>query len=339
MTNETAAAKPVVPPQLQVLDIAEGYFRSRALTVAAELEIADQLAGGPLHVDELAKRTQTHAPTLFRLLRALETSGVFVQVSPRVFSNTPLSETIRKNVPGSVRLTVLHGLEPGRGEFEAWTGLLDSVKSGKVAFDRIYGYSFWEFLKRNPAKAELFNEAMATGRSQTAGAVAAAYDWSQFRVIADIGGGIGGQLVEILKAHPACRGILFDLPEGLKGAAPHERIEVASGNFFESVPSGADAYILRTVLHDWADERAVAILRSVRKAMKPGACAILIEMVVPETSEPALSKWLDLHMLVVSGGKERTATEFRRLLGEAGFELDRIIPTQSMNQLLIGRPI
>jgi len=339
MTNETAAAKPVVPPYLQVLDIALGYFRSRALTVAAELEVADHLAAGPLHVDELAKRTQSHASTLFRLLRALESIGVFAQVSPRVFANTPASETLRKNIPGSIRTILLATSTPSHGQFEAWTGLLGSVKTGTVAFDRTYGHDFWEFLRGNPAEAELFNDSMAAGRSRTAVAVAAAYDWSQFPVIADIGGGIGGQLVEILKAHPACRGILFDLPEGLQGAAPNERIEVVSGNFFESVPSGADAYILRTVVHDWPDERAAAILKSVRKAMKPGACAILIEMVVPETSEPALSIWLDLLMLVVSGGKERTATEFRRLLGEAGFELDRIIPTQSMNQLLIGRPI
>jgi O-methyltransferase domain/Dimerisation domain len=339
MANETATAKPVVPPYLQVLDIAVGYFRSRALTVAAELEVADHLAAGPLHVDELAKRTQTHAPTVFRLLRALESIGVFAQVSPRVFANTPASETLRQNIPGSIRTILLATSTPSHGQFEAWTGLLDSVKTGTVAFDRIYGHDFWEFLKRNPAEAELFNDSMAAGRSRTAAAVATAYDWSQFAVIADIGGGIGGQLVEILKAHPACRGILFDLPEGLQGAAPHERIEVVSGNFFESVPSGADAYTLRSVVHDWSDERAAAILRSVRKAMKPGACAILIESVVAETPEPDLSKWLDLLMLVVSGGKERTATEFRKLLEESGFELERIVSTPSGHGLIIGRPI
>jgi hypothetical protein len=339
MTDGPATAPPALPPQMQVLDIALGYFRSRALTVAAELEVADHLADGPLHVDDLAKRTRTHAPTLFRILRALETVGVFVQSSPRVFANTPLSEAIRKNVPGSMRTMILAGMAPGCGEFEAWTGLLDSVKTGEVAFDRIYGYSFWEFLKRDPAQAELFNDSMASGRSRAAAAVAMAYDWSQFPVIADIGGGIGGQLIEILAAHPACRGILFDLPEGLQGAAPHDRIEVVSGNFFESAPVGADAYILRSIVHDWPDEQAVAILRTVRKAMKPGARVIVIEMVVPETSEPAFSKWLDLHMLVVAGGKERTASEFRKLLREAGFELEQIIPTSWQSQLIIGRPV
>jgi hypothetical protein len=338
LTDETAAI-PALPPQLQVLDIAIGYFRSRALTVAAELEVADHLADGQLHVDELAKRTGTHAPTLFRLLRALETIAIFRQVSPHVFSNTPLSETLRKNVPGSMRTNILIGLAPGCGEFEAWTGLLGSVKSGKVAFDRIYGYSFWEFLKRDAAQAELFNDAMAFGRSQMAAAVTAAYDWSQFRVIADIGGGIGGQLSAILAAHPTCRGILFDLPEGLSGAAPHERIEVVSGNFFESVPSGADAYILRSIVHDWADEQAVAILRTVRKATKPGARVIVIENVVPETSEPAFSKWIDLHMLVLAGGKERTEPEYRKLLEESGFDVERIVTTPSGNHLIIGRPI
>ena len=271
-------------------------------------------------------------------MRALETIGVFTQVSPRVFANTPLSEVFRKDTPGSLWAGALDSGSVGSGEFEAWTGLLGNVRTGKTAFDQIYGYDFWEFLRRDPARAELFNEAMRSVHAAMTSAVTAAYDWSRFPVIADIGGGIGAQLVDILNAHPTCLGILFDLAEGMKGATRHDRIERVTGSFFERVPPGADVYILRSVLHDWADAEAVAILKTVRAAAKPEARVILVERIVPETSEYSYSKWLDLHMMVVVGGKERTETEYRELLGKARFELERIVPTPTGSGLIVARP-
>ncbi|HXX45046.1 MAG TPA: methyltransferase [Candidatus Acidoferrales bacterium] len=338
MADEAASARPSIPPQSQMLDILLGLFKNRALTVAVELELADHLASGPLHVDELAKRAKADASSVFRLLRALETIGVFQQVSPRVFANTAMSEAFRKDVPGSMRAMILD-FAPGGGQFEAWARLFDSVKTGQIAFDRIYGCSFWEFLKRNPDRAANFNQAMSSSRARLATATAKAYDWSRFPVIADIGGGIGGQLVAILDAHPSCRGILFDLPEGAAGYVPHERIEVVTGNFFESVPANADAYILRTIVHDWPDEQAVKILKTVRRGAKPQGRVMLIEMLVPETSEPMMSKWLDLHMLVVAGGKERTTSEFRELLAAAGFELEQVVTVATGHGLIVGRPV
>lgn len=325
MTDSTAAATlPSLPPQAQLFELAIGYWRTRAITVAAELELADHLADGPLHVDELARRTNTHPPSLFRLLRALESVGVFKQVSPRVFANTSMSQCLRRKVTGSLWAFVRSRLSVGGGGFEAWTGLLSSVQTGRTAFDQLYGYSQWEFLRRNSASADLFNEAMRSATSVETPAVTTAYDWSRFPVIVDIGGGIGTQLVDILNAHPSCKGVLFDQPDVLARAIPHERMERVGGSFFERVPTGADAYILRLVIHDWGDEEAIAILRTVRTSVKAGSRVILIEQIIPDTPEYAVSKWADLHMMLVVGGKERSVSEYRQLLEKVGLELEQI---------------
>jgi len=338
MADEGASTQKSIPVQMQIWDLAFGFYRTLAMTVAAQLNLADHLASGPLHVDELAKRANAHGPSLFRLLRALETIGIFKQTSPHVFANTPLSEPLGKSFPGSAQPGFLC-IAPGSGQFEAWSGLLESIQTGEVAFDRIYGYTFWEFLKRNPRQSDEFNQSMAASRALGAKMMAELYDWSRFPVIADIGGGIGGQLVAILDANPKCRGILFDLPEGLQGHVPHERIEVVAGNFFETVPRGADAYILRTVVHGWPDDVAVKILKSVRAAMTPAARLMVIERLLPETSEPGMSVWMDLHMLVIAGGRERTATELRELLRAGGFEVDEIVTTPTGNGLVVARPV
>jgi hypothetical protein len=339
MTDTTAAAaQPSLPPHAQLFEIVLGYWRTRAVTVAAELEIADHLASGPQQLHDLASRTHTHAPTLFRLLRALESIGIFKQVSPLVFGNTPMSECLRRRITGSLWAFVRAGMSVGEGQFDAWTGLRGSVQTGTAAFEKIYGFGIAEFFKRNPDSWDLMNEEMRSIQARETPAVTASYNWSRFPVIADIGGGIGSQLVDILDAHAACRGIAFDLPETVVQAIPHERVERVGGSFFESVPSGADAYILRSVIHDWADPEAIAILKTVRAAAKPDARVILIELILPETPEYTYGKWQDLHMLVVCGGQERTAADYRRLLGTAGFELEQIIPTTAQMSLIISRP-
>jgi hypothetical protein len=216
--------------------------------------------------------------------------------------------------------------------------LLGSVQTGKIAFDQIYGCNYWEFLRRNPSPAAIFNETMRSITGPMTPAIAAAYDWSRFPVIADIGGGIGTQLVDILNAHPSCRGILHDQPDVVAVAISHDRIERIGGSFFESVPAGADAYLLRMVIHDWPETEALAILKTVRQAMKPASYLVLIEMVIPETSEYTYGKWLDLHMLVLAGGRERSITEYRELYARAGFELEQIVPTAAAHSLIFGRP-
>jgi hypothetical protein len=338
MTDSTAASVQRVLPDTQLMEIATGLHRSRALAVAADLEIADHLASGPLHVDDLATRTQTHASSLFRLMRALETLGVFAQVSPRVFANTSVSEYLRKDVPGSrwaiIRLTSSASL----GVFDPWAALLGAIQSGRTAFDLTYDCNLWEFLKRNPELAAVFGEAMRSRAAAVTPAVTAAYEWGRFPTVADIGGGIGSQLVDILNAYQPCRGILFDQPETLARAIPHDRVERVAGSFFEQVPPRADAYILRSVIHDWPDAEAAKILKIVRACAKPDSRIILIEQIIQDAPEYASNKWEDLTMLLIAGGQERTANEYRQLLEEASLDIEEIVATASPFSLIVSRP-
>ena len=323
-------------PHEQILAITAGFWQSRALAVAAELELADLLAAGPLHIDVLASRTETRASSLFRLLRALETVGLFLQVSPLVFANTPASDCLRKDVPNTQWAWVRAQLSVGGGVYEGWSGLGGSIKTGETAFDQILGCGFWEYYRRNPEAGAIFNEAMRLIGKHNSPQIARAYDWGRFPVIADIGGGIGGLLVEILNAYPSCRGILFDHPKVVQQALPHERLKAIGGDFFRSVPAGADAYILRWIIHDWSEAEAVALLTRVREAMKPGARLILLEELIAETSEPVPGKWIDLLMLAITGGRERTEREYRELLSSAGFALEEVVPTTGPLSILIS---
>lgn len=335
--SETTSGTSLAPHE-QILSIIMGFWQSRALAVATELELADLLADGPQHADCLADRTKTDASSLFRLMRALESIGVFRQVSPGVFSNTPASECLRKNIPGSQWASVRTILSVGFGQYEAWTALLASVQTGGAAFDQVFGDTAWEWYRRNPEISTVFNDTMRSLSAMITPAVTASFDWSRFSVIADIGGGIGTQLTDILNAHPDCRGILLDQPDVLAGAILHDRVEARGGDFFTDLPTGADAYTLRWIIHDWADPEAIAILKNVRLAMKPSSVLVLIEEVLPEPPKPTFGMWLDPHMLVIHGGRERTAHEYRELYAQSGFELEQIVQTASPLSLIIGRP-
>jgi O-methyltransferase domain/Dimerisation domain len=338
MTDSTAtSAYPSRTPSEQLFMLTGAFMHYRALQTAAELGLADHLANSPLEVDDLATRSKAHAPSLFRMMRTLESVGVFKQVSPRVFANTPVSELLRTGVPGS-QWAYVRAVSPGGGIYEAWSGFTYSVRTGKPAFEQIHGCSIWEFMRQHPVQAAVFDEFMRNAQAAMTPAATAAYDWSRFPVIADIGGGIGGQLVDILNAHPSCKGILLDRPDVIARALLHERIERVAGNFFERVPAGADAYVLRAVIHDWGDEDAVRILKTVRQAAKPDSRVILIEFTLPETSEYAYGKTADLTMLALTGGQERTANEYRELLDKAGFEVEQIIPTPAQTSLVVSQP-
>ncbi len=339
MADSTPAQAHAAPAALEnIFGIIRGFFESRALAIAAELELADLLADGPLGVDSLAERTKTHAPSLFRLMRALESIGVFTQVSPRVFANTPSSALLRRGVPGSQWAFVRTILSTGFGQYDSWAEILHSIQTGKPAIEKVYGCDPWGFFTARPEIWAIFNEAMRSASAAISPAVAAAYDWRKFPVIADIGGGIGSQLVAILDAHPSVRGILFDAPAVIAQGIPHDRMERVGGDFFKSVPSGADAYTMRWIIHDWADAESIAILSNIRKAMKPDSRVVLIEEIIPETPELTWAKWLDLHMLAMAGGKERTVAEYKELYSQSGFDLERVIPTSAGSSLLIGRP-
>jgi hypothetical protein len=318
-------------PQEQMSRMLTTYWVSQALYVAAKLKLADRLKDSPRTADELASATGTHAASLYRLLRALASVGVFVEDDRHRFTLTPLAECLRSDVPGSQwAMAVMNGEE----HYLSWGELLYSVQTGKPAFEKLFGAGVFDFLSRDPEKARIFDEAMVGVHGRETAAMLDAYDFSSTRVLADVGGGNGSLLTAVLKRYPGLRGILFDLPgvaerarANLASAGLSGRCEVVGGDFFASVIGGADAYLLRHIIHDWDDERAVRILKNVHRAMGDGGKLLLVESVIPPGNAPSFGKLLDLTMLVIPGGKERTEEEYRELFAAAGFRLTRIVPT------------
>lgn len=327
-------------PQDQLAGIITGYWASQMLYVAARLGIADLLAGGPRSSGDLARATGTHAPSLYRLLRGLASLGVFSEGEGGRFSLTPPAELLRSDVPGSQRATVLMMV----GQFyDAWGGLAESVRTGTPAFEALHGEPFFRSLAENSETARIFDDAMTAFNDPKTRAVLEAYDFSGVSVLADIGGGNGGNLVGTLRRYPEMRGILFDLPQVVERAdvaAPDVayRCRVVGGDFLGSVPEGADAYHLRHILHNWDDDKTLAILRNVRAVMGDGSRLLVVERVIPPGNGPMFGKLMDLTMLVVHGGRERTGEEFRRLFEAAGFRLTRIVPTASDVSVVEGEP-
>ena len=318
------------------------YWHSQAVYVAAELGIADLLKDGPRSIADLAAATQTHADSLFRLLRALASIGVFSETSPKTFALTPLAEGLRSDLPQSQRaLARMMGAE----QYQAWGDLLYSVQTGNKAFDRMFGKPIFDWLAEHPDKAEIFDGAMSGIHGRETGAVIDAYDFSGIRVLADVGGGNGSNLIAILQANPQLRGMLFDLPHVVARARPHfedagvaDRCTLQGGSFFESVPAGADAYLMRHIIHDWDDELSRTILRNVRKVIPAHGKLLIVEAVIPPGNDPFPIKFLDLTMLTIPGGKERTREEYETLFRESGFSLARIVPTATDMSVIEARP-
>jgi len=328
--SESAAG----PPQLAMLQMITGFWVSRAIYVAAKLGLADLVKDSPKTAAELARLTGTHSPSLYRALRALASMGVFTDDGQGRFAQTPLSETLRSDAPGSLRAMAI--AELGQEHFPAWGNLMHSVKTGEIAFDNLFKQNVWEYYTRNPEDASNFNESMRGLTELVNLAVLEAYDFSGVDKLVDIAGGTGGLISSILAAHPRMRGVLFDLPHVLAEAGPlldaagvRDRCETSTGDFFRSVPDGGDAYVMKWIIHDWDDEKSTAILKNIHRAMNKNGKLLLIEMVVPEGNQPDLSKFLDLDMMVMTGGRERTEAEFNSLLAASGFELTRVIRTTS----------
>ncbi len=341
MTEHNPPSNADVPPPVAMLQMISGFWISRAIYVAAKLGIADHLRDGHRTFDELAAATGTHAPSLYRVLRALASVGVFTEDEKRRFALTPLAETLRTDVPDSLRAFAT--VELGEEHYPAWGELLHSVKTGEIAFDRAFGMPVWNFFEQNPENAKTFNDAMTGFTLAVNDTVLSSYDFSSIGKIVDVGGGHGSLIASILKANPKMTGVLFDAPPVIEGARHRirdegiaERCEAVAGDFFESVPSGGDAYIVKWIIHDWDDERSVSILRNCHRAMAENGRLLLVEAVVPHGSEPHFSKYMDLNMLVMTGGRERTEDEYRALLKASGFRLTRIIPTESPMSIIEG---
>jgi hypothetical protein len=332
-----------VPPPATLLQMMTGYWVSQALYVAAKLGVADLLADGPRSVEALAAATQTDAPSLRRILRALASVGVFTEARPSAFALTPLAALLRTGTPGSMRaLAIMYAEE----QYRAWGDVLHSVQTGKTAFERQFGTSYFTYLAQHPEADRVFNEAMTGWTTQLVGAVVDAYDFSPFKTVVDVGGSYGTLLAAILRSHPAARGILFDQPhvvaaagDQLSGAGVAERCTTVGGDFFVEVPSGGDAYVLAQILHDWDDERSVVILRQCRRAILAHGKLLVVELVLPPGEEPFFGKWLDLHMLVLLGARERTATEYEALFRAAGFALARVVPTAAGASIVEAVPV
>ncbi len=324
-----------IPPPIALFRMITGYYVSRAVHVAATLGVADLLSNGPAHGADLATRTATHAPSLGRVLRLLAGAGVLSEGEDGRFALTPVGACLRRDVPGSMHAAALVF---GGTTQQAWGDLQHSVRTGEPAFRHVFGADAFTYLEQHPDDARTFDLAMAGFTRMIAGAVAATYDFSRFTTVMDVGGGNGMLLEGVLTAHPALRGILFDLPHVAERARARlseiglaERCAVAGGDFFATVSGGADAYMLKHVIHDWNDARATVILKNCHRAMKPDGTLLLVEGVYPpriDGSDIAFSAAAnDVNMLVCTGGRQRSEEEFRDLYRAAGFRLTRIVPT------------
>lgn len=329
------AAELQPPPEAQLLQIATGCFASAAVYVLAKLAIPDHIEGGATSVEELARATTTDADSLYRVLRGLASIGILTESEGRTFDNTPMSSTLRTDVPNSTRDLTLWMLDPAH--WNVYGELMYSVETGKTAWDKVYGEPCFDSLfgSMKPL-GDLFNRAMTSYSMQTIPAILASYDFSQFGTVADIAGGYGHLLGAILRQYPAANGVLFDLAPVLEGAPSmlesygvRDRVELVPGDFMESIPVRADAYVLKHIIHDWYDDKCQGILRNIREQMPDDARVLIIDALVPGPNEPHFSKFLDLEMLMLPGGKERTEGEFRSLLDASGFALSKVIPTPS----------
>jgi hypothetical protein len=333
----------LLPAPAAMMEMIIATWISQAITVAAQLGIADALADGPLPIDGLAARVDADADALSRLLRALISRGIFHQRRDGRFELNSLADTLRSDATISMYSAArFYGSQEQR---ERWTLLVDSVRTGTSVVPALRGKSSFDYFADEPELAELFNQTMTSVSKMTDATVVAGYDFSVYPTIIDVGGGHGPLLAAILASAPASRGVLYDLssvvaeaPGLLREHNVADRVQLAEGSFFDSVPSDGDAYLLKNVIHDWPDETALRILRNVRAAATPAATVLLVEFVIPRHDRDFPGKWVDLEMLLNLGARERTAAQYRDLLGEAGLSLTRVVQTASPLSVIEARP-
>ena len=329
--NESPAS---LPPHAQIIQMGTAYWVSQFVITAAHLRLADHLADGPRAGADLAVVTGTNPRALHRFMRTLASLGILTQDGGARFALTPLGEALKSDAPGAARSTVL--VMGGAAIRDAFAEFQYSLETGKTAIEKVFGMPFFEYLAQHPDQAAQFSEAMVGIHGAEPPAVAAAYDFSRVSTIVDVGGATGNMLGHILKRHPQPRGVLFDRPHVvtdapalLRAHGVEDRVSIEHGDFFERVPPGGDAYILSHIIHDWNEDQCQTILGNCRKAMKPGAKLLIVEFVLPEGNTPHFGKIVDMVMLTVPGGEERTADEYRTLLAAAGLKLTRVVPTAS----------
>lgn len=319
-----------------------GHWVAQAIHVLVRLEIPDQLSAGPRSATELAVALGAHDQSLYRVLRAVATTGLLNELPDRRFELTELGVALRSDVPGSLAGWAAFVGRPY--EWRVWARLYDGVMTGQHAFRIEHGTGPWEYRQNHPEEVTVFNRAMNSATGSISAAVVGGYDFSTAKTVVDVGGGGGVLLTEILKANPGARGVLFDLPATVDDArafvaasSVRDRCELVGGDFFKAVPSGADLYILKSILHDWYDEQASAILKTVRAASRPDSSLLVIERLLEGPNEGATTKFSDLNMMVAAGGQERTREEWERLFADTGWRLDMVRPA-GWTFILVTRP-
>jgi O-methyltransferase domain/Dimerisation domain len=330
-------------PNAEVRRLVTGFRVSQAIHVAVVLGISDLLADGPLAVAELAERTGSHERSLYRLLRALATAGVYEELDGQRFRSTPVGEELRTDAAESAAGQAAFIGRPAY--WQAWSSLLHSVRTGENAFRAVHGQDVWAFRREHPDEGAACDNAMTSMSRAVAAASLDAYDFGRFASVVDVGGGRGALLAAILRRWPDLQGVLFDQPHVvaeapslLDSVGVAERCRIVTGSFFDAVPTGGEAYVLKSIVHDWSDAEAIAILRNCRRAMPSGATLLIVERVIPGPNEGFDATFSDLNMLVSPGGQERTLDEFAALLSAADLRLTRAIPTASEVTLIEAVP-
>lgn len=328
------------PPE-QIFQICLSFLAPISLNVVANLSVADHLAGGPKHVDEIARAAKANPDALYRILRALTTTGVFQEVEPRRFAQTPTSDLLRSDHPQSLRPFVLFFPDPLHYRF--YSNLMHSVKTGETTAKPTVGKELFDWLREHPAESAIFNAGMVNVTQMFIPAALEAYDFSGTRTLVDVGGGHGSVVGAILQKYPQMKGILFDLDHVVEGAPLYlkaqgvlDRCQIQSGDFFKSVPAGGDTYIMKNIIHDWDDERSITILKNIASRLKgnPSGKVVLLEFALTPGNEPQIGKWADIEMLALPGGRERTEDEYRGLFKRSGLRLTRVVPTQAPQSVI-----
>ena len=324
----------MVPPHAAIMDVIVGAWTAQAITATADLGVADALAKAPLSIDELAAAVDADPDTLSRLLRALISRGIFRQRRDGRYDLTPLADTLRSDA--DVSMAGMARWVGSAQQREHWNHLADAVRTGRAVIPELRGKPAFEYLADEPELAEIFNHAMTSVSELSIAPVIAAYDFSPYKTIVDVGGGHGRLLAAILAATPDARGVLFDLPQVVAGAPTllrehhaQDRVRIVEGSFLERVPEDGDAYVLKNVIHDWPDNDAAHILSNVRAAARTGKRVLLVEFVIPNHDREFLGKWLDLEMLIAASARERNAGEYDQLLSRTGFQMTRVVQTAS----------
>ena len=345
LNEKPLAQSPQVDPFQYLMQMTSGFMISAALYPVTKLRVAESLADGPKPVSILAKEAGVQEDALFRVLRALASVGLFAEPQPRTFALTPSSDLLRADAPGSLRNMVLW--MTNKLHFDVWGEMMHSVKTGQPAIEHIHKKPCFEVFAPDLEHTVEFNNAMTNISQMTIPAVLGSYDFSGIQTLVDVGAGHGYLLCEIVKKYPGLKGVAFDMEQVLEGTRKRiaenglsDRVSCCSGSFFENIPAHGDAFIMQHIIHDWADDKALTILKNVRRALdgKKNGKLLVLDSVIKANTLGDFNTWKDLEMLLMPGGRERTEAEFRDLLGKAGFKVTRVMPTPAMVAVIEAIP-